>query len=100
LEVVVNASPTLFFAWSGRSPLLLELASVEEVLVNGSPSLFVCAEPSAVRGASLLNTRRCFWNWLRPPQNLCRGKQKSPDRVAVRATKNPPGVAWGVGFRC
>jgi hypothetical protein len=93
LEVVVNASPTLF---SRHAPLLLELASLEEVLVNGSPSLFVCAEPSAVRGAH----STLLLELASTPAKLVRGKQKSPDRVAVRATKNPPGVAWGVGFRC
>jgi hypothetical protein len=93
LEVVVNASPTLF---SRHAPLLLELASLEEVLVNSSPSLFVCAEPSAVRGAH----STLLLELASTPAKLVRGKQKSPDRVAVRATKNPPGVAWGVGFRC
>jgi hypothetical protein len=97
LEVVVNASPTLFSRHAPRrSPLLLELASLEEVLVNGSPSLFVCAEPSAVRGAH----STLLLELASTPAKLVRGKQKSPDRVAVRATKNPPGVAWGVGFRC
>jgi len=97
LEVVVNASPTLF---SRRAPLLLELASVEEVLVNSSPSLFcLCrAERGARRIAAQYST--LLLELASTPAKLVRGKQKSPDRVAVRATKNPPGVAWGVGFRC
>jgi hypothetical protein len=71
LEVVVNASPTLF---SRHAPLLLELASVEEVLVNGSPSLFVCAEPSAVRGAC----STLLLELASTPAKLVQGKTKKP----------------------
>jgi hypothetical protein len=94
--MALTVADALFFAWPGRSPLLLELASLEEVLVNSSPSLFVCAEPSAVRGAC----STLLLELASTPAKLVRGKQKSPDRNPVRATKNPPGVARGVGFRC
>jgi hypothetical protein len=81
LEVVVNASPTLF---SRHAPLLLELASVEEVLVNSSPSLFVCAEPSAVRGAC--STRR---RPLALALDAASGTGFDPRKTCARETKKP-----------
>jgi hypothetical protein len=93
LEVVVNASPTLFSRHAPRrSPLLLELASLEEVLVNGSPSLFVCAEPSAVRGAH----STLLLELASTPAKLVRGKQKTLTGLRSGQQKTPLGLPGGL----
>jgi hypothetical protein len=79
--MAVNASPALFFtrrAASRRSPLLLELASVGEVLVNGSPSLFcLCrAERGARRIAAQYST--LLLELASTPAKLVQGETKKP----------------------
>jgi hypothetical protein len=75
--MAVNASPALFFtrrAASRRSPLLLELASVGEVLVNGSPSLFCLCR--AERGAR--RTLDAASGTGFDPRKTCAGETKKP----------------------
>jgi hypothetical protein len=87
LEVVVNASPTLF---SRHAPLLLELASVEEVLVNSSPSLFcLCrAERGARRIAAQYST--LLLELASTPAKLVQGKTKKPRPGCGQGNKKPP----------